>query len=299
MWTVDSPFHQNLAVYEKYKDSEGFASFAVSPSDIEAMKLFYPKIPYFYIPHGTDPEIWTPEGSGEEKEHDIVFLGSVRDYEQNLADLKGKVDQNIFKLLMNIYDYALKNPEKSFWEIYNMAADQYRFDRSNLQLYLFLFQNVCYNITDARRVRLIESLNGLGVKVWGNATWQKYIKGDAQYMGSAEIFEAANIVRKSKIVLHLQPMQIINGFHERIFNATASGSYLLCSHQSNFEESFGDNIGYYKLNNIAGVAEKAQYMLASDDEREGKASAAREITLQNHTWESRAKEILNLIKVEG
>lgn len=298
MWTVDSPFHQNISVYEKYKDSQGFASFAVSPSDIEAMKLFFPNIPYFYIPHGTDLDIWQPDDSGEEKEHDIVFLGSIRDYEQNFADLKEKLDKNIYKLLMNIYDFALQNPDKSFWDIYNLAADQYGFERNNLQLYVFLFQNVCYNITDARRVKLIESLNGLGVKVWGNAIWQKYIKGDAQYMGSAELFEAVKIVRKSKIVLHLQPMQIIDGFHERIFNTTASGSFLLASHQKNFEESFGDKIGYYSLNNIAGVAERAQYLLANNDEREEKAKAAREITLQNHTWASRAKEILKLIKVE-
>lgn len=110
MWTVDSPFHQNISVYEKYKDSQGVASFAVSPSDIEAMKLFFPNIPYFYIPHGTDPDIWQPDDSGEEKEHDIVFLGSIRDYEQNLADLKEKLDKNIYKLLMNISISPCKIP---------------------------------------------------------------------------------------------------------------------------------------------------------------------------------------------
>lgn len=298
MWSVDSPFHQNIAVYEKYKESAGFAGFAVSPSDIDAMKLFYPKIPYFYIPHATDPEIWQPSAPDEEKEHDVVFLGSLRDYEQNFADLKEKVDKNIYKLLMNIYEYAMNNPDESFWEIYNTAAEAYKFDRNNLELYTFLFQNVCYNLTDAKRVKLIEKLDGLGVKIWGNPLWQKYIKSDAQYMGSVDIFDAAKIVRKSKIVLHLQPIQIINGFHERIFNTAASGSFLLSSHQKNFEENFGDSIGYYSLKDFSNVAENVRYLLENDGDRTEKANTAREITLRSHTWENRAKEILNLIKVE-
>lgn len=292
MWSVDSIFMH----IDSTKIAMNFPNFifaCVSTSDIPAINHFMPNLPFLYLPHGVDQNLWVPDDS--EKEHDIVFLSSLKDFEEEINNFKQNWNKKRFNQFMQIYEYAMQNPDKSFWEIYNYFAPIFNFNMSDLKTYYELFNALCYTVTYSKRVNLINNLKDFNVKVWGSPVWQKYISGNVQYMGTADIKESVNIIPKSKIVLHLQPMQILNGLHERILNASSANSFVLSDYNDTVKQSFGDSLGYYNSSNFENITETVSYFLNNEKERQEKTHQARQITLQNHTWRNRVTEVFSLI----
>ena len=291
MWSVDSIF-LNIQAAKLSLDFPNFIFACVSPSDIEAIKHFMPQLPFLYLPHAVDPTLWMPDNS--EKEHDIVFLSSLNDFKEEIKNFKQNWDKKRFEQFITIYEYAMQNPDKSFWDIYNYFAPIFNFDMSSLKAYYQMFNAICYTVTYARRVNLINNLKDFNVKIWGSPVWQKYISGSVQYMGVADLKDSLKIIPKSKIVLHLQPMQILNGLHERIVNAASANSFVLSDNNDAVKQSFGDTLGYYDGYNFDNLTKIVKYYLNNDEEREEKSSQARKIALQNHTWLNRATEIFDI-----
>ncbi|MDD3149370.1 MAG: glycosyltransferase [Candidatus Gastranaerophilales bacterium] len=294
MWSVDSIFYQNLSVIKKFYDNPKFVAASVTPADNEAVKNFFPNLNYIYLPHGVDANLWKYD-QNIKKEHDIVFMSSIRDFEKQIQDLKNQLSPNIYKLFISMYDFAMANEKKTFWEIFVYFADIYNFDKKDLELYSFLFNNICYTVTHAKRVKLIKKLKDYNLKVYGSKLWEKYVEGNVQYMGEAELLQSIGIVKKSKIVLHLHPLQIAKGLHERVLNATSAGSFVISDENPTIMQSFGENMAYYNNNTFANLEKSIQYYLENETEREEKALKARKITLTSHIWRKRVQELLSLV----
>lgn len=292
MWGVDSPFW-HLSTLRRFENCKHFIYAAVSPVDRMPMNYFFPDASYIYLPHGFDPKIWFDDGS--EKLYDLVFMSSMTDFEADLETFKAQIDSNLFKIFMEMQDYALRNPDIAFWEIYNIFAELYSFNLNELSLYYIFFLNMCYLVTYKRRVELVKSLSQSNLKVWGSPQWEKYIEGNTEYMGSANLFEAADIVRKSKIVIHLQPMQTLLGFHERVINAMASNALVLADYNPQFKVNFADNIVLYDKLAMQDLPDRVSYYLRSEDERTHMSNTARDIVLQNHTWQCRVQSLMKII----
>ena len=194
---------------------------------------------------------------------------------------------------MLIYETWLGVPNLSFWELYQLFEKEGGLNL-NLNDYNFIFKNLAYLVSFKKRIQAIENLQGFNVKVFGNKTWEKYVSGNVEYMGECDLLESINVVNKSKIILHSQPSQIPLGLHERILNASAVETFVISSDNSSIKNTFGDSIAYYNTN-LDNLAERVEYYLKNDEERIFKAQSARKIVAENHTWASRAEQILGMI----
>lgn len=289
MWSVDSIFYQNFEAIEKFHSNPNFILFNVSSSDSNALKTFYPDLKHTYMPHAVDLNLWKKQDC--KKEYDIVFLSSILDYEAKIEELKQQLPSDSFGLLMAMYEIWLNTPNLSFWEVYK-TFQQAAGLNFNKHQYNFAFKNLTYLVTYTRRAKMIESLKEFDVKVFGNGPWEKYVKGKVQYMGSCDLLESISIVNKSKISLHLQPNQLVEGLHERVLNSCAVETFVLSTQNKSISESFGNTIDYFDFNNLN---EKVEYYLKNEDERDLKAQEAYTITSNNHTWHNRAQSIMSLI----
>jgi spore maturation protein CgeB len=292
MWAVDSPF-MHTPMIEKYYQNPKFIFACVSPVDEEPVKYFYPGLEFLYFPHACDPAIWHPDDG--EKEHDIVFLSSVKDYEADIEALKKQIPPAMFKMFMDMYQCAMRNPEMSFWDIYKVYSDIYEFSLKEYSLFFVFFNKLCYSVTYKRRIEMLRALKDFNVKVWGLPTWKQYIEGNVQYMGMADVFESAKIIRKSKIVLHIQPMHILYGLHERVLNSLASETFVLSDYNQQFEFNFPGCIDYFNSYTFDGLADKVEHYLNNDEVRTEKAKKGRELVLKNHTWDNRAQTLMNTL----
>lgn len=109
------------------------------------------------------------------------------------------------------------------------------------------------------------------------------------------LFEnAAEIYRKSKIVFNTAANDDEN---MRLFEATATGSFLLTEWTSHIDELFEDGKHLVTYKTLDEAVEKAKYYLdpANEQERELIAKTGMEHTLANHTYEIRANTILSTI----
>ena len=293
MWTVDSVFYQNINVIEKYHKHKTFSCICLSHDDDEAIKLFLPELNTNCLPLAIDPDIWFSNNT--EKTRDIVFLASIKDVDFEIAEVKKALPDNVFKLYMEMYEVAMKNPGKNFWEIYSIFADHYKFDKNNFDLYKFLFQKLCYAVSYQKRIDLVKSLSDFNLEVWGNGPWEKYISGKVRHMGSASLFDAVEIIKGSKIAINLQPMQILNGIHDRVMNSSAANALVFTDKNKTIFDNYGDSLCYINNVNFEGLADSIGHYLNNEEERLNKTKAAQEITLKHHTWENRVDELLELI----
>ncbi|MFA6988711.1 MAG: glycosyltransferase [Candidatus Gastranaerophilaceae bacterium] len=293
MWTVDSAFFQNVDVIEKYHKNKTFSCICLSHDDDEAIKMFLPELNTNCLPLAIDPEIWHSDNI--EKTKDIVFLASIKDVEAEIAEVKKALPDNVFNMYMEMYEFTMKNPHQNFWEIYSLFSSHYKFDKNNFDLYKFLFQKLCYVVSYQKRIDLVRSLSGFNLEVWGNGPWEKYISGNVKHMGSASLFDAVEIIKSAKIAINLQPMQILNGIHDRIMNSSAANTLVFTDKNKTIFDSYGDNLCYINNINFEGLTDSINYYLNNDEERKIKAKSAQEITLKHHTWENRVDELLALI----
>lgn len=292
MWSVDSVFYQNIEAVAEFNAHPKFVLFNVSPSDTEALQAFFPLLQFAYMPHAVDPELWQKKDL--KKEHDVVFMSSIIDYEAKIEELRQTMDPKSFELLMILYDTWLNASNLSFWQIYQIFKKEGGLD-FNLGQYNFSMKNLAYLVTHTKRAQMIEKLQDFNVKVFGDGPWEKYVKGNVQYMGKCDLLESIDIVNKAKIVLHNHPTQLSLGLHERILNASAAQTFVISSDNISIMEEFGHSMDYYKSANLDNLVESVDKHLKNDGEREEKAKKAREITLQKHTWDVRAEQILSML----
>lgn len=113
---------------------------------------------------------------------------------------------------------------------------------------------------------------------WFGKKLSRYVKNENQADDCADIF------RKSRIVLNPPTKADVN---MRLFEATASGSFLLTEWVPGIDDLFEDGKHLVLYKTVEEAIEKAKYYLEHDKEREAIAKAGMEHTLKHHTYKQR------------
>jgi len=293
MWNVDSIFTLNFRYIEKYQQYKNFIAFSITNGDQDPVNDFYPELNFAYVAHATDPELWK-KPNNDEKEIDMVLLSSFRDYKQMLKELKLKVNKQTFDMMMSMYEISMKNPHIQFYDVYKEIIDK-RMIAANAAQYAALMNELGYIIMYAKKSQVVESLSDYNLKIYGHGPWENVVSGKIEYCGTCNLAESINIMNKSKIVLHPHYPAYEYGLHERILNASALETFVLSSEATYIKGAFKDSIGFYDNSNFGDLHEKVDYYLKNPDIRTDMAKKAREIVLKDHTWDVRAKQILQLL----
>ena len=292
IWSIDSIFAQNAELFRKCNDISNVIVFGVAPADYEAKKQYLPNLKYMYMPHATDKDLWKKQDF--EKENDIVFLSSLYDFESKIEPLKP--DKVLYSLVNEFVDIIEKKPTLSFWDVYSIANESAQLNLS-IDDYTKMFYIVTSIIEERQKIKMIDSLSNMNVKVFGSELWKKYIKGNVQYMGKADLKDSIKIINQSKIALHCQAPQYNYGLHERFLNASCVGTFNLVSDTPSIKDEFQDNFAYFNHADFSDIEQKAIYYLQNEDEREQKALEAMKITHSKHLWKNRAEAIDELFTV--
>lgn len=297
MWTVDSCFYQNFHFIREYMPFPKFHVLGLTKADIEPLNYFFPEFKnYHYLPLGVDPNVWKYEN--QEKDLEIVYLASVKPPEEIINTAKERLPANLFETFMDMFNFLKMNPHGNIWELYKelfLSVDDNVDKLQHACVFNYFFQQLTYLISYTKRIELVKSIEDIGIKIWGNDEWLKYVSGKNQYMGAANFEDAVKILPRSKISLNLQPLQIFEGLHDRILNSIMSESAVLCDAIPEIKNTFGDSIMYYDVKNFSNIKQKALSLLSNKEMREQKIQKAKEIVLKDHTWDSRAKFIKSVI----
>ncbi len=104
-------------------------------------------------------------------------------------------------------------------------------------------------------------------------------------------------LRQSKVVLNTHiDISSNNASNLRLFEATGVGACLLTDWKENMAELFEPDVEAVTYRSVEECVEKAQYLLAHEDERRKVAAAGQRRTLSDHTYAQRAEQLDRLIR---
>lgn len=295
IWTVDSIFSQNFDAYKDIINNKNFILFDVASTDKFPTAHYMPQCKnIYYMPLATDLDLWRYEEVN--RNNDIVFFSSIIDIEEKENYIKERYPNELYRIILEMKELALKNPDISFWELYTTAKDVYGLELEK-QVYHDIFYNFSTLCQAEQRIRMIKALKKFNVKVYGNELWSKYIEGNVEYCGCANIHDSIEIMKRSKISLHINPYQLKRSMHDRFLNASALKTFTLCGKESYLEKEFENAFGFFNTVDYGDLPDLAEYYLKNDDERNEMVNRAYDIVAQNHTWDNRAQTLLQILNI--
>ncbi len=112
------------------------------------------------------------------------------------------------------------------------------------------------------------------------------------FFGQKLFEDCAEIYRKSRIVFNTAATDDLN---MRVFEATATGSFLLTENIPTIHELYEDGVDLVTFDSIPDAIEKARYYIEHEDEREQIAQAGMLRTLKYHTYKNRIEKALEMV----
>lgn len=296
-WLVDYPIlhHHRLIKWGK-KDYV----VCIDGSHKELLDKYYSNVEgTYFIPHagieGTERKPFS------ERSIDVLFSGSYtssNEYIEKLQEYLQPYEQKVAFILITMMQEHNLTLEQAL-EIF--------LTESNIPFTEEEFTNLClryvyadYFIRAFYREELIRTLtdNGIVVDIFGDK-WEAFECNNKEYLRLHEpldFMDNIKVMGDAKISLNSIPSFKAGG-HERIFSSMLNGALCVTDSNAWLEEQFadGEDIIYYSNNDMSKVASAILYYLEDEAEASRITENAYRIAKEKHTWEVRAKELLDII----
>lgn len=259
---------------------------------LEYIKKYYHRESVIQMPPGGHvlTDVSEAETFGE-RPYDIVFVGS---YYPDREEVLGELQRDY-------YEYMLKHSWMSFsqglWAF--LSEQNITMDVPEFMDHLEVLKPVCQKIIRYYKKKVIDTIleAGYEIHVYGD-TWDAY---DSRYahrlVHHPEVTVEGSLSewRKAKIGLNIMSWHK-GGMTERVANIMLSGAVCLSDETEYLKEHFvdGEQIVCYRLDQLAELPRKISDLLEGDKGAEI-ARGGREIALREHTWEQRARQLLELV----
>lgn len=248
-----------------------------------------------------------PAASCTEKQYDITFIATYRDYRERLKVVR-KYDRK-YRFLAARYLSIMKNrPDLPADDALRMALEHYHLktdDPGFLNLFYDMRQ-VCFAVFLYFREKIIYTLLTAGITVHVfDESWQA-----SPFAGhpclilhpSVEASESLQIMQQSRISLNVMSWHK-DGLTERVLNAMVCGSAVLTDQSTALKEEFEDNtdILMFSLNEINRLPARVKSLLSPEKEGflQSVAERGRKKAMQKHLWQHRADMLLALWDTPG
>ena len=257
----------------------------------------------FFWPHGVEADL--PFVENGERPLDVVFLGTCTDFEGLKMQWNLALDESEKQVLNKAIQIMMTPPGNSLMKSLALSVSSFpSIDPRGLD-FKSIFHFLDNYVRGKDRYELIRSIKTAKVHIFGEpswnnlkggASWKEYLKNQPNVVlhppvSYAESFE---ISRQAKICLNSSPF-FRHGSHERILNAFMSGAVPLTTHNGFVEEFFhpGVDLISYETGDYSHVDEKINKLLSNESKRSEMAAIGREKVLENHTWDIRAKQLID------
>jgi len=150
------------------------------------------------------------------------------------------------------------------------------------------------------RALLLKNVADLGLKIFGDRHWGYIAQKVPEVSRNIHITgflgpERMNaFFASAQIFVGIVHPQMVSGVGQRIFDAAAAGAFILAEYKADIEWAFPrGEVETFKTKEE--MREKAKYYLEHPEERRVKAHAARARVLAGHTWQHKARQMLDVV----
>lgn len=150
------------------------------------------------------------------------------------------------------------------------------------------------------RHRMLAALGGAGVPltVYGNG-WAPLcaLHPSFRFGGVGSFEETLALLRRARVVLNINNGFVAGG-HERVFTAMCAGAAVFSEQSGFYAEAFrqGEEMATYDINRPDQAAERLAALLADEPRQAAIARAGHARAMGEHRWETRAAELLGVVR---
>lgn len=258
----------------------------------------------FFLPHGVDKDL--APAKDENRIYDVVLLASCIDHHKIHKEWRKKYTPSLCHILEEAVEEALSGEAPSYLHAFSATVNRQIRGPNPIEPHTLPYEELlndleCYLI-GLDRIELLKSIQDFPVHVFGAnndylGDWKKALGNHSSVTIHPAIpyYEALEIMKKSRIVLNSSPTVCS---HERIFAGLACGAAVLTNDNAFVRENFSDgaDILLYKTGEWDKVNDILHQYLDNENKREKLAAKGRDRVLQAHTWDHRAKTLIEELK---
>lgn len=239
----------------------------------------------------------------EQRRYDISFLGTYDD--SLLDDLRElyKADRKkahmVSRYILFMRQDLQGTPEKAFQRLldyYDVCCTKEEFEEQFAGVKWVMLKLAHYY-----RKKTVEALLKEGITLhvfgdsWKNSTLCKYPSLICHEQAIGE--QALEVYGNSKLALNIMTWHK-DGFTERIANAMLQKSVVVTDWTGYLENNFTDDqeIIIFNLDQLRGLPQRINRLLEDDVQRMEMAKRAYQKALKFHTWDQRARQLLDMMK---
>lgn len=232
--------------------------------------------------------------------YDLTFIGTYGNY-WNEVLLIHKMERgrrfiaNEFLLVMR------KNPDYTAEESLGIVIERRKIEMSNDEFLELLYdlRRVIYCVMHYYRDRVVRQLLEAGITLdvfgdsWETCPLNKY--SNLICHANVTVEESLTIWEQSKMSLNIMSWHK-GGFTERMANIMLAGAVLVTDYTSYLDGKYTNNeMLIFSLSKRHELAENVKKLLYNDNLRNMIAENGKKKTLQNHTWEKRAEQFIDIL----
>lgn len=259
-----------------------------------------------FIPHGShvNKNDYISTTQCEDRPIDILFAGSYIDPDDIRLEWKNATSSILWKVADAIVEQSLESEDVPVHEI----ARQILMDKGILlsdSLHLefwHLMTSVDNYIRNKIRKDIIDHLHTLEyrVDIFGNG-WNKLPlppRANFQINNNMSFLGIQKKMKEAKMTLNITPT-IHAGGHERIFTSMLMGSVALSTNNRYLRTNFkhGESILLFSSKNMNELSHVLEEHLKNTEKLNIIAQNGKEIASGEHTWENRALEIIESVRM--
>jgi spore maturation protein CgeB len=298
-WSVDDPFYEEIIHKKKYRPSKHRFDFVSDKGYLEPMMQRGYNVSF--LPLAVDPALFNPGDGGMRRggwEHDVVFVGNsyLHQMDSLLKMAPGFIDvlvtflSEVVQRYCNDVTYPVEAAIDEKIRQIPLPTDLTH-DKA-----LFIAKHAAGYFGRKRMIKeLVKKFSGF--KVYGEPGWLQEIP--AQRLGTAKYYDSlCDVYRKSKITIDINRMVIRNGFTQRVFDAPASGSFLLTGTKPVVNDYFKTDGPEQELAVFRSQDELVSligYYLSHESQRLAIAERGMNKVLSAHTYDHRVAEMFRVI----
>lgn len=296
---VDHPFALDAGIMDQTSKLPNFRLALPSIDGLHLLRLRWPTLRHGHMPHGIprsailSPDLCTPEAIAS-RPHDVVIAGSIHT-EQGVRELKWALPAQAHPWIDEIVQIMLANPAMPYEQALDCVCGSRSVITGNWPMAAAMWRAVAADFNRQRRVRLVHSLQGLDVAVFGTDAWQEFCTGTIRYAGNVEYADVARALTTGRICLAWGPTQFPQTFSERLLLSMASACASVCEDRYLVRQHFaGEHCVSFDVGDTHGARSAIESLLGDNDRRNAMALAGREIVERAHLWEHRVDKLASL-----
>lgn len=295
-FVLDHPvwFHDHLQ--ETPKD---YTIFTLDHNYVSFAKQYYHIDARFFPPGGI-----TTSNSLSERSYAVTFIGTYLDNSSDVFHALQELDRPQRFLVNRLWLIMRKQPHLPAETALSMALAHYGKELPSdefLQLLRELRTFILF-ISYRYRTKLLESLlaAGISIHIWGTS-WEfcplRRYSGFIWHNENLSTEQCLQIWQKSRIALNAMSWHK-NAITERILNSMLQGAAVATERNPYMESRFldGADIIYYDLAHLEELPRRISALLKEPDILSSIAKNGFQKALTDHTWNARAKELLEIAK---